>query len=231
MAGVSRAAGGNVPLAWELLVTDGHVRAARVRWMQPWLVALALIFIFLSIYLALVVHPTAHDSGLSESGGAEDAGVRLRDRVAATERLLPSLGVAQEEGRTLPLLSDVGPHVVTPLLAELNRSGRLGNGDLPVATRSIDDFWRKPWPHDASLVGAGSGDVRLVGAVINRGNAAFVSGGRWLGIFRKRHGEWQVASAEDAGFLPATGYPATALEAIPLTLRPVLPQVEEAERP
>src|SRR5690348_3454575 len=41
------------PLIWELLVTDGHVRAARLRRLQPWLIALALILLWVGI---MVVH-------------------------------------------------------------------------------------------------------------------------------------------------------------------------------
>src|SRR5262245_46907197 len=44
------AVGSPEPAAWERLVTDGHVRAARWRWIQPWLIALGVALILTGAY-------------------------------------------------------------------------------------------------------------------------------------------------------------------------------------
>lgn len=217
-----KAAGEGLPLAWERLVTDGHVRAARVRWMQPWLILLAVLAILLGFYMAAA---TASRRGSAE--GAPSSGVvesqRLQRPVASALRHLPKLNVSQNEGNTLPLFSAIASDVIPPLLTELNSSGRLGAREIPVKVISVEDFWRKDWPHGANLVGTGTGDVRLVGAVANRYGVQYVSGARWLGVFRRKNGKWSVVSATDGDFYAPSGPPSTSLLNIPLTLRPVLP--------
>ncbi len=199
-----------------------------MRWIQPWLIALAILAILFALYLAAAVRPTPRND-LGDSRSGLDQAERLRQPIDAALNGLPALNARQDEGNTLPLVADVEPKVVQPLLAELNRSGHLGTNDLTVAAWSVEDFWRRPWPHDASLVGTGTGDVRLVGTVANQGNTSYVAARRWLGVFRKRRGQWQVASASDGGFYPPSEAQSVSLRDIPLTLKPVLPKPEPSQ--
>ncbi len=208
-------------LPWESLVTDGHVRAARLRAVQPALITLAIFAVLLGFYLALIVREKTAGGYVPAMQAGGDPGAPVRAAVAG----LPPLQVLPAEGRTLAPFKQIGEAVIPALLDELNRSGRLGTQAIHVASLSTEDFWRKPWPHDA-LVSTGEGDVRLVGAVANQGSAYYVNGTRWLGVFSKRHGEWRFLSAAMPGFSIAAGQPATPLENIPLTLKPVLPAEE-----
>jgi hypothetical protein len=204
-------------LPWEALVTDGHVRAAQVRWLQPWLIAAAILAILVSFYLAAAVHKSTSESPAPSARVDNSTG-----DVSAAVAGLPALQVGEDEGNTLAPFRQIGQIVVPRLLRGLEQNDRLGTDVIKVTPLSVEDFWRQPWPH-SKLVGTGTGDVRLVGAVANQGTVEYVSPTRWMGVFRKRNGHWQFLSAIEAGFSPAAGRPVALLEDIPLTLKPVLP--------
>ncbi len=205
------------PLAWESLVTDGHVRAARLRWLQPWLYGLGLLALLAGMWMFGQIKPHAAVNNRDD---------RLYAQVAAAQRkaLIAFNGLAQptirEEDLPKVLTGERIKAGIEAIRVELNRSDALpGKDQLPIQLESPSEFWRKPWPIDR-FVATGKGDVKIVGVIGRSDDSA--ERGRWMGVYRKRGGTWSLVSVVGEGFENFSDYPAVSITDIPITLKPLL---------
>ncbi len=200
---------------WSDLITEGHVRAARLRRMQPTLYLGGVVAIIAGFYMAVAI---PGPSNVAAQSPAQDQVARSRQPVTDALAGLPPLAISAAEYPQLAP-ADQLPKVAQTLLDSLNKSGKLP--DMPLDEKTAQDFWTKPWPL-TDLPTVGNDQVRLVGAIANDGNAYYARPIRWLIVYSRRKDHWEMASASDQPFTPKTT-PAVSLENIPLTLRSVLP--------
>jgi hypothetical protein len=209
------------PLAWEELVTQGHVLAARLRRRQPLLIGVA--------------------GGMMRAGWlrwgpakrAETRNDRARVLAAEVQQIqwravhafagLPPPRIGRSELAALPPASGLG-EVQQRLLEGLNADGKVA-AELNFRQVEPRDFWRTAWKPGETIT-ASDGSVRIVGRLTNSGTSDFPRAARWLGVFREQDGEWTSVSVQGTDFVGIPGTPSVAVETIPVTLAPLL-QTEE----
>src|SRR5581483_7707750 len=123
-------------------VTDGHVRAARLRRLQPWIVALAILLLVggaIVIGLAPTIQPA---TSVASRVQLKLAQIQKRAEFAFTAlgRLTPHI----EDPARLPPDREI-PDVVKAMLASLTASGDLPEGNLTFKQIDEDAFWAGNW--------------------------------------------------------------------------------------
>jgi hypothetical protein len=201
---------------WQLLVTDGHVQAARIRAAQPWLTSFGIGLILLGALLQFVIPAPvlrSRDQLLQEKieavyapavyfvDGLGDIGARPRD----SEKLTP--------GNKMP-------EVVKFALDSLNATGKITSKRLILAQVSDNTFWQQSWPL-FNLISTGNRKVKIIGAIVNLTDPEHLAPARWLGVFREHNGRWQYVSLARKGFYATQ--PAAQLRDIAVDLIPLMP--------
>jgi hypothetical protein len=202
---------------WELLVTDGHVRAARVRRLRPRLIAASAVLLLAGWWLLEVADPPkAENDRASVLTEAVE-----RNRLPATIAFggLPAPRVGISRLKELPL-ADTLPAMQGRILTELDRADRVPT-DLKIREVDPSVFWRVPWKA-GEMVTTGNRGARLVGGLVNAGNPDFPIAARWLAAFREQDDRWTAVTIQGPDFVEPPGTPAVAIEEIPITLRPLL---------
>lgn len=207
------------PLGWEQLVTDGHVRAARVRRIQPVLVTLAIALMVVGWTLMGAAN-RFQSGGSSARQEALSTVVQQRQwRAIDAFAGMPAPRVGKSQIKTLPLAATLTT-TQSRIITELNRAGEVPE-DLHLREVEPSEFWRVPWK-PGELITTHSGSVRIVGGLINRGSAEYGDVARWLGVFSRQSGEWKGLSIIAPGFFAVEGLPTASIASIPVTLEPIL---------
>ncbi|HEX6374114.1 MAG TPA: hypothetical protein VFZ91_00170 [Allosphingosinicella sp.] len=204
-------------LGWEHLVTPGHVRAARIRRVQPMLIATAIVLMLFGWLLIGIFQPGRVANDRSKILASE---VERRQRVALetfSGLAKPRIGMSQVAA--LPAASSLADRQAR-ILAELNRSDSVP-ADLGLKDVAPPTFWRVPWKA-GELYTTARGNVRLVGGLVNAGSADAPLPGRWLAAFRDAGDGWQAVTIEGPDFVQLPDTPSVAIETIPVTLDPLL---------
>ncbi len=205
------------PMGWQQLVTDGHVRAARVRRLQPGLIAAAVLLLLAGWWLL-----EAADAPKAKN---DRAGV-LREEVE--RRQLPALiafgglpapRIGESRLKELPLASSL-PEIQRRILTELDRADQVP-ADLKFKEVEPSAFWRIPWK-PSEMVTTGSGRARLVGGLVNSGTAEAPIPEGWLAAFREKDDKWQGVTILGPGFVQLPQTDAVPIEQIAITLGPLL---------
>ena|SRR5438105_4653336 len=207
------------PLLWESLVSDGHVRAARLRRVQPWVVGLGVLLLWLGFWIASRA-PTVRTDASAASSLQErmvKAHTRANAALAAVPRLSPTASVAG----SLPPLSEVAG-VIADTLQSLDKSGGLPMATFDFVETDRQAIWKGDWTAERVHY-VRDGDVMLVAATVNAGSAARVQPMRWMGAFKKFGNRWQYTSLAGAGFFAPREYPAVQPAQIAQSLAPLLP--------
>jgi len=207
------------PLLWESLVTDGHVRAARLRRVQPWIVGLGVLLLWLGFWIASRAPTVRTDAsaGASLQERIAKSHTRANAALAAVPRLAPNAPVAG----SLPPLSEVAG-VIEQTLQSLDKSGGLPTTTFDFVETDRQALWKGDWTAERVHY-ARDGDVMLVAATVNAGSAARVQPMRWMGAFKKFGSRWQYTSLAGAGFFVPREYPAVQPAQIAQSLAPLLP--------
>jgi hypothetical protein len=204
---------------WELLVTDGHVRAARIRRIQPWIIALAVILLWGGILIARMGPAIQPSTSVASRVQARVAALQARAVAAFTA--LGRLPAKPDKPDRLPSVAEI-PDVVQALLTSLNGSNKLPEGNLTFAKTDDEAFWAGNWPTE-QISYLKSGDRYLIGAYAHVGPPTSQQAVRWVGIAKNIDGKWQYASLGWSGLYVPQGVPNTSPQAITLTLDPFLP--------
>lgn len=204
-------------LGWENLVTDGHVRAARIRRAQPYLVTLAVICMLVGWVLLTSVRASKSENNRTEVLGAEVD--RQQRKAIDAFAYMPPPRIGQSQLAKLPSAENI-PEIQKKVLDELNRVGDVP-ADLKIETVEPSAFWRVPWKA-GQFVSAAGGGVRIVGAVVNTGSSDYPDPARWMAVFRRASGDWQVATISGPDFISVPETLQVVVGQIPVTLSPIL---------
>jgi len=207
------------PLLWEELVTSGHVRAARLRRIQPWIIALGIILIWAGV---LVIHlgPNVQPA-TSVAARVQQRLMQTQERVAAAFTKLTSTPARPDNLDRLPPISEI-PEVVQTLLKKLESSNELDVDALKLEKAKPDAFWSGEWGTER-LNYLKSGDLYLLGAHAHVGPSGSPQPVRWVGALKKIEGKWQYTTLAWPGLYAPPGFPNSPPQAISLSLRDVLP--------
>lgn len=181
-------------MLWEQLVTEGHVRAARLRAAQPALISLAVLLCIIGGYGTLRINPP--DAALNELSSSSETIQVQKQQINSFFSNLPDISLdandtinlapAYEIERTIKLITD-----------SLNGNGKLPEV-LPFQKLNKKEFWGMDWPAQnlhyykkgkIILVGAVLSDERQISAIRQKRPAI-----RWVGVFRKDKGKWSAYS-------------------------------------
>ena len=170
-------------MLWELLVTDGHVRAARFRFVAIPLVILGIICVRLAAPPGGLVFRAIHPPRIA--GLDREFQQRAAAPVLERFRKLTPLSLTPEAIKQLAPTSEL-QEVTTDILKSLEKSSA-PPASLPIKDISPEDFWKFAWsPTD--IVHFKKDNLHVFGAV------AAQPGGyqavRWLTIFRQDAGTW-----------------------------------------
>jgi hypothetical protein len=213
------------PLTWELLVTDGHVRAARLRRLQPWIIALAIVLLVggaIVIGLAPSIQPA---TSVSSRVQLKLAQIQRRAEVAFTAlgRLTPRI----DDPARLPPDREI-PDVVKAMLASLTASGDLPEGNLTFKHIDEDAFWAGNWgTQQVSYLK--SGGVYLLAAYAHVGPSNSTQPVRWVGAAKKINDKWQYATIAWNGLYMPPGLPGVSPQSIAVSLDAFLPSLPSEE--
>ncbi|MGP1354053.1 MAG: hypothetical protein ACTS1Z_12085 [Parasphingopyxis sp.] len=209
------------PLGWEQLVTDGHVRAARVRRIQPVLVGLGIFLILLGWWTFSSIETSATENNRASTLQGEVERQQREARLALAG--LPAPSVAREDLSQIPT-TDQATEIERQMLDSLNASNEvpasLPNG-LDVQSLDTEAFWNDAWEAGTAYV-VDTRRVKLLGVILNGGSAEYPQLQRWLAVFRHADGDWEVVYISAPDFIGPPDTPSVDIGEIPITLRPVL---------
>jgi hypothetical protein len=209
------------PLTWELLVTDGHVRAARLRRIQPWIVVAAALLLLAGFWVAGLAPGIQPKSSVASIVGEKLA--QLQTRATAAFTGLASLAPRVDRPDRLPPEREI-PEVVRALMTSLGSAGELPSGNLTFTRVDAADFWAGTWGI-GQVSYLKSGDTYLLGAYVHLGPSTSTQPVRWVGAVKKVAGKWQYASLGWTNLYLPPGLPSTSPQAIALSLDPFLPSL------
>ena len=207
------------PLMWELLVTDGHVRAARLRRLQPWIIALGVVLLWCGIIIA-GLGPSIQPK-TSVAMRVQERLAQLQMRASVAFNALSRVPPRPDKPERLPSVTEL-PEVVQALLTSLNTSNKLPEGNLKFTKVDQDAFWAGNWPTE-QISYLKSGDRYLVGAYAHVGPATSQQAVRWVGAVKNIDGKWQYATLGWPGLYVPPGLPGASPQAISLSLDPFMP--------
>lgn len=208
-------------LQWELLVTDGHVRAARWRNAVLWMFAVAVLAIVAGIAITLFLPKPTPSTRVAEAKAA----------YVASERAAVSRFLQEHTNVTAPIANadrafkrEDAATSIKAIGEALNASGRVPE---TVSVQRSQDFWSSPW-EAGKFHAIEDGRTIFVGAFVDVGMRAARGQPqpvlqRTFGLFRKgANGKWTFHCLQMFGAAPCEGQgldPST----IPETMRGIIP--------
>lgn len=207
---------------WELLVTQGHIRAARWRNAVPFLFWGALAAIILGVILAWSLPDSLPSTRVSEAKSAYADAQRR-----AVSAFLQERGAAFSQPPQLAIPApapDAAQATATAALDALGRTGRLPD---TVTRQTPEAFWRGDWQAN-SVHAVEDGRNILIGYYVDAasrfpGYRSPPQVRRVFGLFRRDDaGAWQPYCLAVQGAQPCT-QPAIYPASIPATMRGLLP--------
>ncbi|WP_270373658.1 hypothetical protein [Marinicauda sp. Alg238-R41] len=208
---------------WEQLVSEGHVRAARLRAAQPAVLFTAIALCLIGAYLIMQVEPAPVRA--LDQGARLERHQKTSNQLRAFFRTLPEIALTGEEQAQLAPAHEI-ERIVPLILDSLNESGELPE-ILPMQELRASQFWSLDWPVDTLLTDSKEGLI-LVGAVLSdepvmRRERTLPDPVRWIGVFRRADNEWHGYSLRFSGaYMPSetasldpANYPVTFADLIP----------------
>lgn len=222
------AAQNQVVPGWEHLVTEGHVRAARLRTITPLIVALGIALVVLGVfgfaYLSAQSGPSSFNPQELLTRKTQEYKRPVLERMRA---FYLDRSFAQEEIAKIADQERLSK-AVQNILTELENKEALPEDGFQKL--SAKDFWEKPWPNDApvttALVVTKDGLV-AVGAIVNAGNERSPVIKQWIGLFKKEDGgllsfgkkKWVFASLAGPQLYVLPDKPSVKAEDVAVSLR------------
>lgn len=224
-------------MLWRVLVSDGHVRAAKLRTVMPWWLAGAIIASALGLVGLLAIAPPTSREVSTERSQTYDQRRPMPEQATAQAvtrffRALPPVELDAETRTRLAPAYEINR--ILPLITEsLNQTGRLPE-HIDFTDVNREGFWREPWDV-TSLRAYRRGNLYLIGAIVSdereiRAQRIARPPVRWLGVFRRVDGQWHGYTLRfDNAYLPPS--PAVAIDpaSVPVTMERLLPRRALAE--
>lgn len=206
-------------------MTDGHVRAARLRRIQPWIIVTALLCVWGGIWVARLAPAIQPQTSVAMRIQQRLSQIQAREALAFN--LLSRAPLRPEQPDRLAPVGEI-PRVVQALLGALNDSGSLPEKSVKLGKLDAQAFWAGNWPTE-QVSYVKSGGTYLLGAYAHVGPSTSVQPVRWLGALKKIDGKWQYASLAGAGTYIPPRLPSTSPQSISLSLEPFLPPLPKAQ--
>lgn len=206
-------------MLWESLVSDGHVRSARLRRLQPWVLAAGLLLIWLGAWVASLAPGTRHETSVLAI--LQQRIAKVQTRADAAMAALPRPALTPADLAALPPFAEVD-EVIQATLQSLDKSGDLPSDTFDFVETDREALWKGEWRSE-KLHYLRSGDLIVVAAHVNVGNAARAQPSRWMGAFRKFGDKWQYCSLAGPGLYLPRQHQTVRPRDLPLSLSPVLP--------
>lgn len=206
-------------LLWEQLVSEGHVRAARIRRLQPWIIVLGVLLIGAGIKIARLgpaIRPAS-----TVAGRIEQRLSYIQSATTGAFTRLTRAPIHPQHPDLLPPITEI-PQVVQTLLKSLNDTDGLAFDTVTLKKVRLAAFWSGDWPTEQLDYMKSSG-FYLVAAQAHAGSSNYPQSVRWIGAFKKVGGKWQYATLAWPGLYVPPGYPSVAPQSLPLSLRGLLP--------
>jgi hypothetical protein len=213
-------------LVWELLVTDGHVRAARLRRLQPWIIASGLLLLWAGFFVAGLAPAVQPTSSVASIIGTRVSNIQTQANYAFS--ILPAGVGGQGDVNALPSATEV-TEVVDTILSSLNKTGDLPDELLKLKEKDADELWKGDWETE-QVNYAKSGKFYLIWANVSVGSSPYARPVRWMGAVKKTGDVWRYATVAHAGFYVPPNLPAVRPEQIVYSMSSLLPKLPPEQK-
>jgi len=228
---------------WERLITEGHVRAARLRSARPFFiwpgVALVALGVLGFLYLSAPSHTDAFDPAqivLSKAENYRRPVLQKIDAMRFPRRF-------NDEDVSKIATSEKLARAIQNILASLDEKDAFPNDGFQ--TLQPSEFWDKPWPQDVPVTTAfvvNKGELMALGAYANAGDAENPELKPWIGLFKKQDdkmwglfnwmlpenkGKWMVVSLKDGSFYAHPDKPVVSAQDVAVSLRALMDMEDE----
>lgn len=223
---------------WERLITEGHVRAARLRSARPLILALGVSLVVLGVFGFLYL------TAPSQAGRFDATQIVLTKAEAYRRPVLQKIAAMRFpkrfNGDDIPKIAtaDKLTRAIQNILASLDEKGALPNDGFQ--TLQPNEFWDKPWPQDVPVTTAfvlNKGDLIAIGAYANAGDAENPELMPWIGLFKKQEdkmwgwfnwavpenkGKWMMVSLKDGNLYALPHMPVADPKDMTVSLRALM---------
>jgi len=216
-------------MLWEELVSDGHVRAARLRSIQPLVIGIAVTLVLAGSAIFLLLYRPSESSPLAEV--IKKRLDREQDRAYRGFRLVGDgrtyLADNERKGKTLKdALSQAAlAQLIDADLRSLQATDKLASLPVSQVKQPPEIFWQLLWP--LGEVDYMEGDKTFIlGATVVQSSVGqeLPPLGRWMGIFKKAGGQWYFAQLQNHNaLLELAGPKVIDFGELPLTIEPFIP--------
>lgn len=206
---------------WEYLITDGHVIAARLRLLSPYIIGIGVILTVFGFY-SILIEGNKYPLSLKEN------------YIQKLNKLKPPIlekfsiinkqpSIEQDEIKNLPPLDEL-PKVVNVILDSLN-SNKPYPEEISSAIKevSVDDFWIEQWPTNI-IISINKGDIKAFGAILQVGNMNYYSKKpvKWVGVFKKKSDKWLFVSIKSPYLITLSDQPSASPEDLLSSLKQLM---------
>lgn len=210
-------------MLWEQLVTEGHVRAARLRRIQPWLIAIGIVLLWAGFLIA-DAGPEITASA-SVPGKLQERLLRSQQRASAAFASLPAPPPVSPDLVGLPPVREL-PELVATIRSALEAGGDLPEDDVDFVELDVEAFWKGDWPV-AKVAYLEDDGTYLFGALVQRRYGAGTQAVRWVGAMRQFGPKWQYATLAGPHVEGPPGEPMIRAEQVSVSLADTLPELPE----
>lgn len=220
-------------MLWELLVTDGHVRAARLRRLQPWIIALGIILLWVGFVIVQLGPDLA--PGMPAEAKLQERVGKLQQHAETTFQKIPPLTLSADAQKSLPPAKEIA-ELVTAITRSLNETGDLPEDELKFAEfEEVEDVWKGDWGLE-KLNYARDGDNLLVAGNVSVGTPAYPQPSRWMGLFHRGANlagddVWVYVSIISGNLFAPRELAYVSPSEVPLSLQAFLPEPPEVTQP
>ena len=229
---------------WEHLITEGHVRAARLRRVAPYTIALGIALVVIGVYGFIHLSTQTGVSGIDLQQSLQG---KVRDYRHPVLKKIEAMRIDREftEDQILQIATEEKlSKAVQKIMASLEEKDALPSDDFQ--TLKPEEFWGKSWPTDVPVTTAltvKKENVLAVGAIVNIGDERYSTQKLWIGLFKKsddkawgllnsvfpeNKGKWQFASLKAGNFYVLPDKPFVTPDEVTVSLRQLM-EIEEVK--
>ena len=207
---------------WEQLVTEGHVRAARLRMIAPYIIGIGVFAVTAGVY-GFIIKPS-HTPLPSMSVTLQNRLHEFKAPVIQPFQILSFVPpLTTEQINELPPDREL-PKVIELLKASLQESESYPK-ELVDIIKEVDlsTFWQGRWPVVGIVTISDKKDLRAFGAtVMQKTRYGTTAPARWIGIFKHSPKGWMVVSISHQGMAAPSEFPTAKPDDLAVSLKKLM---------